>query len=588
MFNKEVSMDFLENIKVTANGYNMWARYGEAMKKTLVAMVLLVVMAGCGGGSGNDKNGVDLSDSLAGSIMADLSNASSKYEDFKSSLSEDDARLALVEWLKIQDGVIDAGLSEDGFTIWFNDANGINMNILTYSNSYTDLSLLKTVASIRYTSSGVAAATSRGGEGASIKYTSLGKHLLKGTGSSMPGAQWLYMYVPFLWEQTQACVREGLFDGVDINLCSSIDDFPFVDLSGIRDLSKYYTDPGTGLSFYAVPYINEDASIDSMASIFTMGMTSEAHIFIHTHGGVTTRNGEKFGYFLTADELSYDNYADRKEDLISGRLSVTTHAGKHYYSITPTFVKKHFEEMSAALGIKPNFHVYVAACKSYDPAMIGAFMDSGADSYSGYTGLASHEFIYNSVMSMFSSLSEGKTVKEAIASLSPRFDSHNFLTQMMTTTSSDKERYFYRMFLTFGMDDRETPPVQKLTVTEDTDGGFIITGILTMPPEDGEKSGSPVGTISLKLPAALAGEYKIDIEQNAVISLLDNATGKHWIASKECIDDNPLCLCSGTITVEYADDDTGGVVEGRFDAMLVDKDNVTVTNSISGTFSAVR
>lgn len=59
--------------------------------------------------------------------------AKEQFETFKSlTQNEDLARQKTVEWLKKQQGVLDAGISPDGFSIWILFENGLEGGILTY------------------------------------------------------------------------------------------------------------------------------------------------------------------------------------------------------------------------------------------------------------------------------------------------------------------------------------------------------------------------------------------------------------------------------------------------------------------------
>jgi|GEM_PF-3494592 len=509
----------------------------------------ITIVAGCGGGS---EIGAPQDEKLYQDIYTLLTDTSSQYKRLKEEKStEDEARAALVEWLSAQALVKDAGLSEDGYTVWYNTTDGISMNIITYTDSYPMYDLSPKAV---------------------LSHDTLSPKALKYSSGVDSQSQFLFMFVPFFWEQTKACIEEG----GDNEACSDVDNFPYTDLTGMKDLKKYYADPQTKQPLSVQSYIDKDATVESMESILTSALLG-AHIFIQTHGGIAKRDGKDFGFLLTSEGVAYDQtFLNRVQDLKAGKFYISTYADKHYYAITPKFITDFFKGLQISTG---DFHVFVLACKSFNESMINAFMTSGARSYIGYTGLASHQFGYDSLISIYSNLMKGMSVSDAVESALPSKDPLNLLTFVRAESASPDEAYFNRIFLNIGEAEYETPAVQNISVMEDA-----IGGILTTKPAEGEWVGNAIGAIAITLPALQEGEYDITATTAGVV-VEDNTSGMQWVANKECRESNPLCSCSGTVTIEKV---TDRYIKGSFDVNAADSGNVTTTQSITGTFRAAR
>jgi len=93
---------------------------------------LLVILIGCGGGNPVVPPGDETTtDEEFTAILDNGENAIDKFEEYCNSIGEEQAYQATVDFLEQQDGVKEAGIGEDGTTIWFECENGYLVGILS-------------------------------------------------------------------------------------------------------------------------------------------------------------------------------------------------------------------------------------------------------------------------------------------------------------------------------------------------------------------------------------------------------------------------------------------------------------------------
>ena len=95
-------------------------------------LCLLTILIGCGGGNPIIPPGDETTtDEEFNDIINTGKEAVDKFEEYCNSIGEEQAYQATVDFLEQQDGVKEAGIGEDGTTIWFEYENGYLVGILS-------------------------------------------------------------------------------------------------------------------------------------------------------------------------------------------------------------------------------------------------------------------------------------------------------------------------------------------------------------------------------------------------------------------------------------------------------------------------
>jgi len=106
------------------------------MRKKVIFLFLvigmLVILIGCGGGNPIiPPSDEPTTDEEFNDIIDTGESAIDKFEEYCNSIGEEQAYQATVDFLEQQDGVKEAGIGEDGITIWFEYENGYLVGILS-------------------------------------------------------------------------------------------------------------------------------------------------------------------------------------------------------------------------------------------------------------------------------------------------------------------------------------------------------------------------------------------------------------------------------------------------------------------------
>jgi antitoxin component YwqK of YwqJK toxin-antitoxin module len=275
--------------------------------------------------------------------MIDVSqNGAALYNERSVEVGEEKARQDTINWLKEQDIIADAGLSEDGTTIWIDYANGVKGAIFTASQ--VEESPPVSFSSLRQ--------DYRSLNQVSMMATNLRQDLSSaGNHPNMVGNRLAIVLCPF--EHEIKGPAEAATDQIRDHLRSC---------------------------GFSVEYIsNQEVNVKLLRDINRYGV-----IYLATHGGIRNEemvlsSGEK-----PTTKRTNDFYA---EDIVGpeGRIGIGTlgHSKESYYIVFPSF----FSHYSGDTGF-PKSLVYISACNSLKQEdMANAFLAKGVAAYIGYKGL---------------------------------------------------------------------------------------------------------------------------------------------------------------------------------------------------------
>lgn len=546
---------------------------------TLTCFIALLHCSGGGGGGG----GVDLPDldeieAQADAAELSLSLAETDIEHHRL-LTETDAagaRSALVIWLQAREDVVAAGESSDGYTIWIEYASGIRASFFT-DRSSGDISA-------RYL--GPAESVQPPTPVAALPpITMLGQ------------SNYLTVFIPFFFELTDFCSDNGWGSA---SACLDWLNFPKPeqDIYQAKFMTQYYYHPDlmTGQPLNATVLLNEDASVGALAGYLTARAFDPQQIYINTHGGVAEDiHGNDVMNMTVGEKFNpgADHFRDLWEAALDGELMVSRMYGRLYWSVTPAFIRHWLGQRPA--GSAP-LNVHNAACYGYHDTMRAAFMESGAASYSGYDGRAISGFIMQTTETYVKNLTTGISVAEAHSRVVPDKDyTYGTGTNFRVSTKSDDVGWFHQVsaYIDGHVDDRlVTPTNESFAAVDESDGegGTYIrlfsSLVLKSDVLGGLPEGGIVGDVNLVIDGPAVGTYNIESSAVAAIYYGDMSTRLTYGATAELKEENSLCR--GIIRIESFDDTAGGFIQGSFEGVLVNEENVFETRTIGGSFTALR
>jgi len=531
----------------------------------MIIALLTFACTACGG-STNTAN--DLSEGISEDASANytamstlLTNTENAYLALIDTHSEDDARDALVAQLKDRSDIVDAAVSSDGTTVWYTSTEGITYAYMTDSE-FSNITLLPKSLSLNK----------------SLSITSNNSKKVLGDESSLNeinDVQYLHVFEPFFWQQEQACLNEG----GSSDACASPETFPFIDYSLISDFKKYYAEPNMPSLSYISQYLSSQATVEALRGILSIN-TGHHYFLFHSHGGAAQRDGKDIFFMFTYDRLNIKKIATYIDDFKAGRLTMATYRGNHYIAITPKFVDHY--ALDATSG--SNLHIIMRSCHGNHESMRKAFLNKKRKSYSSYDGYVSRQFSYESLSEFFELLTDGLSIQDSYDSLSNIQDMHNATTQFRITTNGDRSYPFMQAFLNIGEDAFRTPPAKRLNTIDIGSGPQIMSPLVIL--DENNNFSEQSGILTIRWPAASSGSYEITKSgPSAQIVIFDQSSGIEWIASQECLEEEPFCACSGNIEITYSPVNDA-LIEGSIDAVLVNSNNVLETKIVKGQFFA--
>jgi len=248
--------------------------------------------------------------------------AISQFLEYSEDYGEEQARQMTVDWLKIQSEVEDAGIGEDGTTIWFEYKNGGIEAIFTHdvTQKKTTLERIDELKLI------------------------LPKELFSRSNRVIPLSKEAISLDPFtsIFSNSAQTIRNKLLD--------------------IGYICGYEENAGV--------------TVELMRNLFKYGV-----VFINTHGGLIKNSQVVMATGQEYDEVFSEIY---KEEFESGDLVRIWIRGfwkdKPYFGITPSFIQNN------AYELYPNTLIYIDACNSLkNTTMAEAFISKGAYTYCGWS-----------------------------------------------------------------------------------------------------------------------------------------------------------------------------------------------------------
>jgi hypothetical protein len=269
------------------------------------------------------------------------------YNDRSVEVGEEKARQDTVNWLKEQSIIADAGLSEDGTTIWIDYANGVKGAILTATQ--VEESAPASVSSLRQ--------AYRSLKPVSMMATNLRQDLSSaGNHPNMVGNHKALVLCPFE-HQIKADAKEAT-DQIREHL--------------------------SNCSFVVEYRSNEEVTVELLRVINHYGV-----IYLDTHGLLWKEGIQKGETALCSGEKATTRRSNGiyAKDISKGSIGIETTVGdsdETYYFVFPSFFKHY-----SGNGY-PKSLVYVSACNSLTRKdMANTFLAEGAAVYIGYKGVTS-------------------------------------------------------------------------------------------------------------------------------------------------------------------------------------------------------
>jgi hypothetical protein len=297
-------------------------------------------------------------------IMATQEDADDKFQEYSATMSNTEAVNQTVEYLKTQDYVVDATVTESG-DIWIVFEYGLTGMIIT---------------------------SEEGTEGGFFDVP------VRGTKARIP-----------LSQQTR-----GKTAGSGLKSASATDPNQVMDNDVLLFAPNYTQFHSWGTEFldnvndiledsdcpnFDVTYAkNEAANLEVLRNLTQYGL-----IVIHTHGGV---DKNKNVIFLSGEEVDYTSLDII--DWLVGRIFPATHLGKSIWAIRPSYI-------DAYNNGYPHTIVYNGSCESgYNKTLANVFLNKGANTYFGFSETVKSVFDRDMANQLFPELiTNNKTTGEA-------------------------------------------------------------------------------------------------------------------------------------------------------------------------------
>jgi hypothetical protein len=304
---------------------------------------------------------IHLTDAELTTILNLQANAVQNYNNLVGSIGWEAARDTVLAQIQQDPNVIQAGISESGYGIWMLYSSGV-LGALDLSPS----------------------GTRGGGSLFSLSPQSSVQALASDTNEIK--SRKAIVLAPFNWDFGATDDAPGIYQILNSSSC------PTFDISYL---------------------LNSAVTVDVIKTLPQYGIVA-----ITTHGdtyykGLLSLWQEKWGWnfwfgqvvFLTGQTATAANKIVYEKDLKKGRLAITSNASGGYYAILPSFIRYY------AVSTYPDSLVYIGACRStYNDSMANAFLDSGAETYLGYSEYVNSAFAGTVGVDFFQRFIEDPTI----------------------------------------------------------------------------------------------------------------------------------------------------------------------------------
>lgn len=400
------------------------------------------------------------------------------------------ARQGVVDWLLAQPGVVAAGISSSGITVWMHFENDLTAALLT--ETFVD-------------EEPAARSIPEPAPGETARFC--GKGLMPAT-----------FLAPFRFQQP--------------NWGETI------------DLQEYYREPLTG-QLSAMVLLNEDVSVQQIrnAIALTGAGCNAQHLIMSTHGGLLKLKGDpdEVCILCTGQPANTERCQVDRTDLKAGRLVVArvSSVGKKYFAFSPRFVERYSGQPDPEDRHWLPRYVYIGACYSAHTSMTDAFLGAGAVTYAGYDGPIYKSFHTQTGTQYFDLLAQCETTLDAYTDTTPKTDPRAGGMFLVEEDAADV-RLFYRCHFTLAGTAMATVSHMWLSSFE---------GMMGLPCSDYEDNFT--GSLTVQLDPPATGVQPIQEGSGTLVMFIDTL-GRKWEASGRMLGDG--APCNGNVEVlEYGE-----------------------------------
>lgn len=461
--------------------------------------------------------------------------------------SLDDARQQLTSWLLTQEGVTEAGIEEDEKTVWFYHTSGLTSGVLT-ENSFTN-------------------------------------------GSSAPLADRETPYFDFSTRESiqglsSVVTRASTSTGMTAWLFS-----PFYTENSnddkIYSLDDFYEIPYEIAGFVGQlfpPIVDGAANIAAFQAALLGYLGPAAHFTVISHGGRTRlkKGAQKISFIVSGEYKTPATWTLYGPDFQADRLITKAYKGKLWLCMTPAFFEYYSGKPDPDDSHWMARYVHLLVCYSFrDNSLHDAFMNNGAQSFSGFTHGIDIEWGNNISVEYFQKLAEGegKTIAEARLALSATADPNSTRCKFEHSAQSTDTRYFYRASVVVDGNTYLTPTYGWTAVFNYSNKGYYFNSSVFH-----EITGDLAGDLTVIFESTNGGN--VSTEDTVTEIMFEDTGGNTWLVDHSQWEDKGL---TGIVEVTTFNNINGGQVIGSFDGTLTDSITAPYnTKQIGGNFKLIR
>jgi hypothetical protein len=307
-----------------------------------------------------------------------------------------------------------------------------------------------------------------------------------------------------------------------------------------------------------IVYTDAQVTVDKVKEVLTAGpgvLLWSSHGFVvpvDATGArwVTLATGEGYASKQMAEKLvnNYSGGASAKG--WNRELVVVAHRGKHWLTVTPTFVSNHaqFDYLEGMDYNGCKSVVYACCCWSGAAAgiMPDAFLAAGVDCYLGWSRPVDVGFASATQISYFENATDTFTVGEALAGVGNVTDPWKGATLLL----HELEPMMIRAQMTMKKDGGD---VHGYSV------GVVVDDVTMVSCFAGQPQQVPQYGVTVHFPGASPGSWNCQTDQGAVIAVSELMSGRLFLVQKDYVG------VSGTVDVKTYDED---VISGKFSGTL--------------------
>jgi len=506
----------------------------------LVLVLFSLQCSSSGSSSNNTTTTIEATETDFDEASTIAMNADTQLDAYKQTAATiDDAKQQLVDWLLTQDGVTDAGVDEeDSKTVWFYHSSGLTSGILT-ENSFTN-----------------------------------------GSSAPLPVTDFDFSDRPSVQGLTPAVSRASSTVGMMAWLLS-----PFytenISDDKIFEIADIYKEPLTNLNFYT-PILDENANIGAFQAALVGFLPPAAHLTVISHGSRIrlSSTGQRVSVVVSGEYQTPSTWSVYGSDFLAGRLITIAYKGKLWLSMTPAFFEYYSGTPDPGDSHWMARYVHLLTCFGYkDNTLRDAFMNHGAQSFSGFTCPVDAEWGNTITLQYFQNLAEGegRTVDEAISALGGTVNPAEPNCSLRHSTRSTDTRYFYRASVVADGVTYLTPAYAWTAVFNNNPGYYFSNSVFNA------TTGANGGILTIKFDSTSGGD--VATEGSITELMYTDAFGTTWFNDHSQWVDKSI---PGTVTVTTFDDRNGGQVIGSFSGTLVDSVSAPNFKQITGNFELIK